>query len=282
MIGEHFHPLISGSNDGFPTPEIEWWVTSKYKFLGKYLDTVASEVASKYDELVYLDLFAGAGMNRLADNEIIYGSPLISMASRVNFSKYIFCEKDPELANALRVRVNKYFRGKNVSIFPDDVNKIAQSLELYLPQASQKNKVFSLCLLDPFTLDLSFKTIEILSGFGVNFLFFMEFPLNSKSDYNSLLANDSKLLNRYLGIENIESLGITFRNNDHFFRTITKHYSESLEALGYRATGSFERIDSMYIDTSMGYWAYFSKVRNTEKVWKKAKKDMIPQMELFA
>ena len=95
MIKEHFHPLISGSNDGFPTPEIEWWVTSKYKFLGKYLDTVANEVASKYDELVYLDLFAGAGMNRLEDNEIIYGSPLISMASRVNLSKYIFCEKEP-------------------------------------------------------------------------------------------------------------------------------------------------------------------------------------------
>ena len=110
----------------------------------------------------------------------------------------------------------------------------------------------------------------------------MEFPLNSESDYNSILVNDSKLLNRYLGIENIENLGITFRNNDHFFRAITKHYLESFEGLGYKTNGSFERINSRYLDTSMGYWGYFSRVRNTEKVWRKTKEEMIPQMELFA
>src|SRR5450755_4040058 len=67
-------------------------------------------------ERVYVDLYAGAGYNRIQGTRtFLKGSPIIALTVACPFDKYIFCEESSDLLGALKARVDRISPGANVT-----------------------------------------------------------------------------------------------------------------------------------------------------------------------
>ena len=94
-----------GYDDGLPCPQVGSWSETKYRLVRLYDSLFATGMKFKWDRRVYVDLYAGAGYNRIRNTDkILIGSPLLALTVPDPFDKYIFCEKDEELLAALQVR----------------------------------------------------------------------------------------------------------------------------------------------------------------------------------
>src|SRR5437763_10739163 len=78
----------------------------------------------KWDERVYIELYAGSGYSKVKDtSRTIAGSPIQALALEHPFDKYIFCEKNPKALDALRVRVAKTAPSARVAYVCGDCNQ---------------------------------------------------------------------------------------------------------------------------------------------------------------
>ena len=59
-------------DDGLTTPEIGIWGIEKYRLISCYAAMFSKTMANKWDCIVYLDLFAGAGRARIKENNKIF------------------------------------------------------------------------------------------------------------------------------------------------------------------------------------------------------------------
>src|SRR6478609_8913275 len=110
MAKKSFNPVIPVENDGLIIPEVGSWCDIKYKLLGGYCEIFTTGMKNIWDNLVYIDLFAGAGYARIKNtSKIRMSSALIALSVNHKFNKYILCEQDPKCLNALKERVNKHF-----------------------------------------------------------------------------------------------------------------------------------------------------------------------------
>ena len=70
----------------------------------------------KWDQRVYLDLYAGAGYSRVqGTRNFMKASPIIALTVRHPFDKYIFCEGQEDLLDALKTRVKRIAPQANVA-----------------------------------------------------------------------------------------------------------------------------------------------------------------------
>src|SRR5689334_74862 len=97
-----FDPLIYVNDDGHVIPEIGIWGLKKYKLLGMYCDIFTTGMKNKWEQLVYIDLFAGAGYAKTKeDSKILMTSSLIAASIPSKFTKYVIGEYDEENMYAL-------------------------------------------------------------------------------------------------------------------------------------------------------------------------------------
>jgi len=88
------------------------------------------------------------------------GSPIIALKSRPGFTDYILCEKRKDFRNALDLRADQVCAQRNVMVLPaQDFNEIAPSIVSRIPKEWH---VFA--FLDPFGLELHWKTVEALAS----------------------------------------------------------------------------------------------------------------------
>ena len=86
-------PLKSLDDDGLPTLEIGAWGEEKYRHVQLYASLFIRSIRTKWDSLIYLDLFAGSGRSRIRGTKrIVSASPLLILGMPEAFDKYIFCE----------------------------------------------------------------------------------------------------------------------------------------------------------------------------------------------
>ena len=52
-------------DDGLMTPEVGGWAETKYRLLALYDELFSTGMKNKWDQRVYLDLYAGAGYSRI-------------------------------------------------------------------------------------------------------------------------------------------------------------------------------------------------------------------------
>ena len=92
---------------------------------------------NRWDQRVYLDLYAGAGHSRVqGTNKFLKASPLIALTVPYPFDKYIFCEESPDLMRALRLRVKRVAPSEDVDYVEGNCDaKIADICDL-IPKAS--------------------------------------------------------------------------------------------------------------------------------------------------
>lgn len=151
-------------DDGLETPEIGSWGIIKYKHVALYSSVFVRSMRKKWECLVYIDLFSGAGRCRLkGTNRIIPGSPLIALNLDQKFDKYIFCERDKGRHNALAERIKRNYREYDISIVNGDANSEVNKLVQLIPRPQRSFRVLSLGFIDPYRLDdLKFITIQKL------------------------------------------------------------------------------------------------------------------------
>jgi hypothetical protein len=78
-------------DDGLMCPDVGRWAESKYRLISLYDELFATGMKKKWDQRVYVDLYAGAGYSRIQHTEIrLKGSPILALSVSSPFDKYIF------------------------------------------------------------------------------------------------------------------------------------------------------------------------------------------------
>ncbi len=188
-------------NDGLILPEVGSWAITKYRNIGTYCSIFSSGMRNKWDSLVYIDLFAGAGKSIIKNTEtILPGSPLLALNTRTPFNKYIFCEEDKAKHDALINRVNDLFPDRDCVFLYGDSNRLVNQLLKEIPKPSAKNKVLSFCFIDPFhASQLKFDTILGISRIFVDFLILIPSYMDINRNFNSYYRKEDQSIDLFLG-----------------------------------------------------------------------------------
>lgn len=130
----------------------------KHAIVSFYSKLFATAMKDKWDERVYIELYAGSGHSKIKDtSRIIAGSPLKALALEHPFDKYIFCEENPKALDALRMRVEKVAPAAKVSYIEGDCNQNVGKILSAIPSHSAGHRVLSLCFVDPYDIGIRSK-----------------------------------------------------------------------------------------------------------------------------
>ena len=163
---------LVAKDDGLPTwEEAGYWTKKKLYFWHRYLEITTTAMFGNPtfpDGLVYVDLFAGAGICTLKESKKrIPGSALIAANTNKPFSKIIACEERPEYADACRDRLERTPVAKRCHVLTGDCNQLVGQIAEKIPR-----NALTLAFVDPKGLDAQFDTIATLSQRGrIDFVF---------------------------------------------------------------------------------------------------------------
>ncbi len=125
---------IRVSDDGLVCPEIRRWAETKYRLIALYDELFATGMKNKWHQRVYIDLYSAAGYGRIKGTQtILMGSPLIDLTVAHPFDKYIFCQEDEGLLEALTAQVKriapKVTCGEDMPYFSETVGRVKAFIE---------------------------------------------------------------------------------------------------------------------------------------------------------
>ena len=158
---------LEWQEDGLQTWETGPWAERKYRILWNYMQMFSSGMKNLWDKRVYVDLYAGCGCVKVeGSGRMLKGSPLLALSVSNPFDKYIFCEKgndkNPWQINTLKSRVKKLSAEKDIEIIEGDCNENIDNIISKIPK-QYGQKVLTFCFVDPFSLNLHFKTLQKLA-----------------------------------------------------------------------------------------------------------------------
>ncbi len=112
--------------------------------------------------LAYIDAFAGAGQHvRKATGELVPGSPLNALLVKPPFTEYHYIDLDNERVEALEKLVEQNPR---VKVYHGDCNeKLVKDI---FPNLTFDTYKRALCVLDPYGINLEWKTVERAGKLG--------------------------------------------------------------------------------------------------------------------
>lgn len=250
--------------------------------IAQYLQSYTNLHAGKVNELIFIDLFAGNGLYSLgARNELFAAPPLLALSLDLPITRYIFCASSQEQLNILKIRVNKYFRGKNVLLLLGKPEELINPLSHYVPanQPGLKTSVF--CLADSFSFDLNFEAVQKLSALQFNFLIPFCFALNDKLNYRFYLRDSRARFVNYLTKEGADLVERGVGNNRTFYKRLVQQYQTNMLALGYNLSLSTHKADSGLMELSSYHMGFFSKEFSTQSIRQTVEAASHTQFELF-
>lgn len=276
-------PPLGIPDDGFSVTAAEPWIKGKVAIVQQYLTSFAASMSGKANELVFLDLFAGNGVYSLgARKELFAASALMSLATNLPITKYIFCEKDVEQLRTLKIRVNKYYRGRNVLLLEGKPEDLLSKFDHYIPRSKGSFKVAVFCLCDSFSFDLHFETVTYLAQQGVNFLIPFSFALNDRLSYKFYLKENREKVRRFLnGTGDLERLENGMDSNYQFYKRLVQIYQNNMLALGYNLSVSTHKADSGLMELPTYQIGFFSKQVSTRVIQHDVAATRHTQFELF-
>jgi three-Cys-motif partner protein len=238
--------------------------------------------ADKSEEIIVLDLFAGSGLYSLGyQRELFAGSCLGSLHDELPISKWIFCERDPESVKALKIRVNRYFKGKHVLIFDDPIDRLPEKLQYYIPVSKRGYRVSAVCILDPFSIDVPFSLLDKLQAFGLTFIVPFTFSLNDRNNYRFYLHEHREKLKRYLG----EFTDLTrldgVKSNLEFYKQVVRIIRNNMLMQGFNSSLSVQRLDSGLMELPIYYMGVFSKALLARAIQREVEETQHNQFTLF-
>ena len=258
-------------DDGLLTPEVGAWAETKYRLLALYDELFSTGMKDKWDQRVYLDLYAGAGYSRVqGTTKLLKASPIIALTVTHPFDKYIFCEGQEDLLDALKVRVKRIAPHANAAYIPGSCDVEIEKIYKEIPKWSSTKKVLSLCLVDPFDFGLKFETLRMLSKVFVDFVVLLAIGMDANRNYEHYVEGDSTKIDEALGNtewrERWKAVGI--RRGD--FRTfLAGEFCRSMESLGYlkKPLDRMKLVRSVEKNLPLYYLALFSRSETAFKFW---------------
>lgn len=165
MAEDRWHELCKAveQDDGLPAwEEAGHWTQDKLYFWHRYIEITTSAMTGNPtfpDGIVYVDLFAGAGVCRLKESgKRIPGSVLIAASAAKPFAKIIACEKNLAFAQACDTRLSRTLVRNRCHVLPGDCNQLIDQVVKLIP-----DRALTLAFVDPKGLDAQFQTIATLA-----------------------------------------------------------------------------------------------------------------------
>lgn len=222
-------------DDGLPCPDVGGWAQTKYRLISLYDSLFSTGMKDKWDVRFYLDLYAGAGYNKIrGTSTIVLGSPLLAVNVEHPFDKYIFCEESVEKLNALKQRTERMSPNADVTYIPGNCNAKVNEILKAIPRGSKELKVLGLCLVDPYDLGIKLETLRALSNRFVDFLCLLALDMDARRNYQRYIEPDSKKVDEFLADpewrkrwEKTQTMRVEFP------KFLATEFSEKMKALGY-------------------------------------------------
>jgi three-Cys-motif partner protein len=223
-------------DDGLLIPEVGGWSKDKHYFLGRYLDAFTTAMKGKaWSSLHYIDLFAGAGIERIeATDELDWGSPMIAAQVPHPFSRLHLGDHDGEKHRALMARVSR--SRPDSQIVSGDANQAVRKIIQVIPPGS-----LSVAFLDPYGLHLWFETLRVLATKRTDLIIFFPDHLDALRNCEFVYRdNPNSNLDRVLG-EGADWRSIFDKPSSRWAEELRKLYVRQIRSLGYQYF-EYERI----------------------------------------
>lgn len=270
------------ADDGFVTTAAEPWFKVKVELIQQYFESFVENTHARVQDIVFVDLFAGSGLYSAgAQRDLFAASSLRALETEMPVTRWVLCEENPDNARALKVRVNKYFRGRNVVILEGKSEELIEKLSLYVPVSKGPYKVAVFCVVDPFSFDIPFAVLEKLAAQGFSFVIPFTFGLSERIDYRFYIRHQRDKLVRYLGsASNFDKLA-TASNNHEFYKRLVKLYQNNMLMLGLNGSLAVYRAESSLMDMPNYYIGIFSRNFSMKAVRRDVQDREHLQFELF-
>ncbi len=262
---------IQVEDDGLLCPEVGSWAKSKYRLIALYDEIFSKGMKNKWDQRVYIDLYAGAGLSRVRNTEtVLKGSPLLALGVSCPFDKYIFCEGEGDKLRALEARAARIAPKAIFNFIQGSCDSKVDEILAAVPRFGRENRVLSLCVVDPFDFSLKFTTLKRLSSLHVDFLVLLAVAMDANRAYEHYVEGKNPKLDLALGnVSWRKRWNAQPRGRDEFLNFLAEEFAQSMVSLGYRKTGPAEmklvRDDG---NRPLYYLALFSKHELAYKYWK--------------
>ena len=262
---------LRADDDGLPCGVVRRWAEDKYRHLALYDELFSKGMKDKWDQRVYVDLYAGAGYSRIPGTSIFFkGSPVIALTVASPFDKYIFSEEEPRLLDALKARTRRVAPQANVQFVSGSCDAKINEIYTAIPRASSANKVLSLCLVDPFDFGLKFDTLRRLAHVYMDFLVLLAIGMDANRNYDHYVDGDSTKIDEALGNKEWRDRWRTSSVKRTDFRPfLALEFSKSMESLGYLPT-PLDRMKLVRSDEKnlpLYYLALFSRHQTAHTFW---------------
>lgn len=272
-------------NDGFVIPEVGAWAKDKYAHVQTYCRMFTGAMKPpKWQALVYIDLFAGAGFGRIKNtSEIVATSALLAIEIPVPFSRYIFCDINADNIAALRNRVSRHFPDVDSRFLCCEVNTAVDQIIAEMPAAGKDHKVLAFCFVDPFKLDdLAFSTIERMSKRFMDFLVLVATDMDANRNVAPYMAPENTTVARFTGKKDWRTRWDPLSNKS-FGLFVLHEFSAHMQDLNYKPQPVEESVlvRNFQKNAPLYRLAYFSRHDLGKKFWRETKKSADPQLNLF-
>lgn len=280
---DKFNPQIEVEPDGLFTPVVREWSLEKYKLVGSYCDIFTNGMKNKWDQLVYIDLFAGAGYAKIKENgKIFKNSALLAMSIPTPFTKYILCEQDEERFEALSERVKRDYSHLNCELIKGDSNVNISKVIKAIPPFRKGNTLLPFCFVDPYSLNLNFTTIQTLGKNLMDFLILQALHMDANRNFDTYLNEENTRIAEYLGIANWRELfekdGVIYRKD--FVKFLAEQYQEQMIKLNYQEEKYMHQIRSNEKNLPLYYLSFYSKDPRGVDFFKKVQKRVKAQLSM--
>lgn len=189
---------------------------------------------AKWDTRVYIDLFAGPGIVRVkGSRRLLWGSPLLALQVSDQFDKYILCESDPRLLDALKQRCSILAPKADIAFVEGDCNDKVDAICSKIPAASKNNRVLSFCFVDPYDLSVKFSTIKRIAAVFVDFLVLLALHMDAGRNEAHYTNPTNHKLDDFLGQSEWRKRWQSRSPNTSFSQFLAEEYAHGMQELGY-------------------------------------------------
>jgi len=235
-IKRNWETVVDVSADTLFCPEVGKQAEEKHGLVSFYAKLFSTGMKDKWDERVYIELYAGAGYSKIRDtSRTIAGSPIQALTLEHPFDKYIFCEKGSKELDALRARVEKTAPSAKVAYILGDCNQRVSDILAEIPAHSPVHRVLSLCFVDPYDIGIKFETLRRLSDRYVDFLVLLALYMDANRNYENYVKEEAVKINEFLGLRTWrERWKISLQKGIPFPQFLAEEFSNSMQTLRYQ------------------------------------------------
>ncbi len=284
IVRVDYSDLPRGQDDRLPIPEVGSWTREKYLRVWMYDHLFTTGMKNHWDEMVYVDLFAGSGFSRIrGTKEILLGSPLLATQIPDRFTRYIFCDRDPSNLEALRERAARFCPDLKVEYVPGDVDHTIGRVLEKIPRGHADHRVLTFCFVDPYSVGLRFHTIRRLAERYVDFLILLALGMDANLNLPLYLTGNNTRIQEFVDDPAWRSdWQKAEKQGEHFIPFLAKKYAEAMTRIRYLKTpqSKMYAVRSDQKNLPLYYLAFFSRSKQGYRFWSEVLKYADPQIGL--